>query len=100
MSDFCKSNKTGGRLQLQSRGSKFVKFQELKVQELSADVPAGHVPRALSVHCRGENTRLASAGDHVAIVGIFLPQPKTGGFMATQQLTMETHLEAHVRGSS
>ena len=29
----CVGNKSNGRLYLQSRGSKFVKFQELKVQE-------------------------------------------------------------------
>lgn len=32
-SDDCRVNKTGGRLYLQSRGSKFVKFQEIKIQE-------------------------------------------------------------------
>lgn len=31
--DDCKVNKSGGRLYLQTRGSKFVKFQELKIQE-------------------------------------------------------------------
>lgn len=31
--DDCKVNKSGGRLYLQSRGSKFIKFQELKIQE-------------------------------------------------------------------
>lgn len=29
----CVTNKSGGRLYLQTRGSKFVKFQELKIQE-------------------------------------------------------------------
>ena len=32
-SDDCRVNKAGGRLYLQTRGSKFVKFQELKIQE-------------------------------------------------------------------
>lgn len=32
-SEDCRLNKTGGRLYLQTRGSKFVKFQELKIQE-------------------------------------------------------------------
>lgn len=32
-SDDCRINKSGGRLYLQTRGSKFVKFQELKIQE-------------------------------------------------------------------
>ena len=29
----CTTNRSGGRLYLQTRGSKFVKFQELKMQE-------------------------------------------------------------------
>lgn len=29
----CTTNRSGGRLYLQSRGSKFVKFQEIKIQE-------------------------------------------------------------------
>ena len=95
-SDFCKSNKTGGRLQLQTRGSKFVKFQELKVQEMSGDVPAGHVPRALTIQCRGENSRIATAGDHVSISGIFLPLAKSTAFaQLSQGLLTETFLEAH-----
>ena len=37
-SDDCRINKSGGRLYLQTRGSKFVKFQEIKIQELSDQV--------------------------------------------------------------
>ncbi len=29
----CVTNKSGGRLSLQTRGSKFIKFQEIKIQE-------------------------------------------------------------------
>jgi DNA replication licensing factor MCM7 len=61
-------------LQLQTRGSKFVKFQELKVQELPNQVPMGHVPRSLSVFCRGELTRQANPGDVITVDGVFLPQ--------------------------
>lgn len=32
-SEDCRVNKAGGRLHLQTRGSKFVKFQEIKIQE-------------------------------------------------------------------
>lgn len=32
-SEDCRINKTGGKLYLQTRGSKFVKFQEIKIQE-------------------------------------------------------------------
>lgn len=39
---------------MQTRGSRFVKYQELRLQELPDQVPVGHIPRALTVHCRGE----------------------------------------------
>lgn len=29
----CQTNRSGGRLYLQTRGSKFIKFQEMKLQE-------------------------------------------------------------------
>lgn len=29
----CVMNKSGGRLSLQTRGSKFIKFQEIRIQE-------------------------------------------------------------------
>lgn len=37
-SDDCRVNKSGGRLYLQTRGSKFMKFQEIKIQEHSDQV--------------------------------------------------------------
>jgi hypothetical protein len=69
-----RASKGGDTLHLQTRGSKFVKFQELKLQELPNQVPMGHVPRSMSVHCRGELTRLCCPGDVVTIDGVFLPQ--------------------------
>jgi DNA replication licensing factor MCM7 len=39
---------------MQTRGSRFVKYQELRLQELPDQVPVGHIPRAVTVHCRGE----------------------------------------------
>jgi DNA replication licensing factor MCM7 len=82
-------------LTLQSRGSKFSKFQELKVQEHSDAVPTGHIPRSITVYVRGDLTRLATPGDHVQICGIFLPI-KTEGFKAMASgLLSDTYLEAH-----
>ncbi|XP_041093315.1 DNA replication licensing factor MCM7 [Polyodon spathula] len=91
----CVTNKSGGRLYIQTRGSKFIKFQEVKIQEHSDQVPVGNIPRSMSVFVRGENTRLAQPGDHVAISGIFLPLLRTGFRQATQGLLSETYLEAH-----
>ncbi|XP_074836788.1 DNA replication licensing factor MCM7 [Carettochelys insculpta] len=91
----CQTNRSGGRLYLQSRGSKFIKFQELKMQEHSDQVPVGHLPRSISVAVHGENTRLAQPGDHVSITGVFLPLLRTGFRQMAQGLLSETYLEAH-----
>mgnify|MGYP000078089169 CR=1 FL=1 len=91
-----RQTKSGDTLHLQTRGSKFVKFQELKLQELPSQVPMGHVPRSMSVHCRGELTRMASPGDVVTIDGVFLPQRVAeGGYRAMKAgLVSTTFLEA------
>ncbi|KAF5306655.1 hypothetical protein FQA39_LY08844 [Lamprigera yunnana] len=94
-SDDCKVNKSGGRLYLQSRGSKFVKFQEIRIQEHSDQVPIGHIPRSLTLCCRGENTRKALPGDHVEVTGIFLPLLRTGFQQISGGLLTETYIETH-----
>ena len=91
----CRVNRSGGRLTLQTRGSKFIKFQELKVQEHSDSVPVGHIPRCITVYARGEQTRLAAPGDHVAINGVYLPIKKEGFKAMASGLLSETYLEAH-----
>jgi len=89
-------NSKGQTLHLQTRGSKFVKFQELKLQELPSQVPMGHVPRSMSVYCRGELTRLCSPGDVVTVDGIFLPQrlAESGYRAMVAGLISTTYLEA------
>ncbi|KAL4705666.1 hypothetical protein ACJJTC_011228 [Scirpophaga incertulas] len=93
--DECRLNKAAGQLHLQTRGSRFQKFQELKIQEHSDQVPVGHIPRQLSVYCRGETTRRAQPGDHVAITGVFLPLLGDGFRQVVQGLLSDTYLEAH-----
>ncbi|XP_074657741.1 DNA replication licensing factor mcm7-like [Tubulanus polymorphus] len=91
----CTTNKSGGRLYLQTRGSKFLKFQEIKIQEHSDQVPVGNIPRSMTIFCRGENTRQVQPGDHVSISGIFLPMMRSGFRQIVQGLLSETYLEAH-----
>ncbi len=73
-----------------------MKFQELKIQEHSDQVPVGHIPRTMTIIARGELTRLAVPGDHVCVTGVFLPMLKTGFRQLTQGLLSETFLESHV----
>lgn len=99
-SNECKTNKSNGRLYLQTRGSRFVKFQELRIQEHSDQVPVGNIPRSLTIVAKGEMTRKTLPGDHVVISGVFLPQAHKGfkgmvGGGGGPLLPERTFLEAH-----
>jgi len=91
----CRVNRSGGRLNLMTRGSKFTKFQELKIQEHSDAVPTGHIPRSITIYCRGEATRACNPGDHVNVSGIYLPLKKDGYQGMVGGLTSDTFIEAH-----
>ncbi|CAN4112794.1 unnamed protein product [Withania somnifera] len=93
-SNRCTVNKAKGNLILQLRASKFLKFQEAKIQELAEHVPKGHIPRSMTVHFRGELTRKVSPGDVVELSGIFLPMPYTGFRAMRAGLIADTYLEA------
>lgn len=90
----CTINKTKGNLILQLRASKFLKFQEAKIQELAEHVPKGHIPRTMTIHLRGELTRKVAPGDVVELSGIFLPIPYTGFRAMRAGLVADTYLEA------
>ncbi|KAJ5105572.1 hypothetical protein NUU61_002919 [Penicillium alfredii] len=94
MSDECKKNNSKGQLFLSTRASKFVPFQEVKIQEMADQVPVGHIPRTLTVHCHGALTRQLNPGDVVDIAGIFLPTPYTGFRAIRAGLLTDTYLEA------
>lgn len=107
----CKDNGSKGRLQMQSRGSKFTKYQEIKLQELPNQVqysvlaqkqylctlyqvPVGHIPRSIKIRCHGEVTRSCSPGDVIVLSGVFLAV-KTEGFKSLKSgLQAETYIEA------
>ncbi|KAK6119738.1 hypothetical protein DH2020_046520 [Rehmannia glutinosa] len=93
-SEQCKLNHAKGNLLPQLRASKFLKFQEAKVQELAEHVPKGHIPRTMTVHFRGELTRKVAPGDIVELSGIFLPIPFTGFRAMRAGLIADTYLEA------
>lgn len=73
-SSYCTTNNLHGKLFMQTRGSKFTKYQQVKLQELPDQVPMGSIPRTLSVTVRGELTRIAAPGEMVTLCGVFLPK--------------------------
>ncbi|KAI2633811.1 DNA replication licensing factor mcm7 [Hypomontagnella submonticulosa] len=91
----CKENQSKGQLFQSSRASKFLPFQEVKIQELAEQVPIGQIPRTLTVMCYGSAVRQISPGDIVDISGIFLPTPYTGFQAMRAGLLTDTYLEAH-----
>lgn len=93
-SEDCRSNDTKGQLFPATRASKFVPFQEVKIQEMADQVPVGHIPRTLTVHCNGPLARKVNPGDIVDIDGIFLPTPYTGFRAIRAGLLTDTYLEA------
>ena len=63
----------------------------------SDQVPTGHIPRSLTIYCRGETTRKCQPGDHIIITGIFLPILKNGfNVQNAAGLLSETYVDAHV----
>jgi DNA replication licensing factor MCM7 len=93
-SDECKNNDARGQLFMSTRASKFLPFQEIKIQELAEQVPVGHIPRTLTVHAHGSLTRSVNPGDIVDLSGIFLPTPYTGFKAMRAGLLTDTYLEA------
>ena len=94
----CVNDNNKGQLFMSTRASKFSAFQEVKIQELSSQVPVGHIPRSLTVHVNGDLVRSMNPGDTVDLSGIFMPSPYTGYRALKAGLLTETYLEAqHVK---
>lgn len=88
----CTDSKSAGKLTLQTRGSRFVKHQELRLQELPDQLPMGHVPRSLALHCSGELTRRCGPGDVVTVCGVFLTVKYSGFKAISAGLQADTYL--------
>lgn len=94
----CKTDNQRGQLFMSTRASKFLSFQEVRMQEMSNQVPVGHIPRSLTIHVNGDLVRSMNPGDIVDVSGIFMPSPYTGFRALKAGLLTETYLEAqHVR---
>ncbi|CAG8639356.1 6354_t:CDS:2 [Paraglomus brasilianum] len=94
-SERCTKNSVAGHLHMNVRGSKFVPFQEVKMQELTDQVPVGHIPRSMTLHLYGSIARSLNPGDIVDVAGIFLPIPYTGFKALRAGLLTDVYLEVH-----
>lgn len=89
----CVKNELKGKLYLQVRGSKFVSHQDIKVQELSDQVPIGHVPRALKLQAKGVMVGKCSPGDIITVTGIHMPTEYSGFKGMKAGLIHDTYIE-------
>jgi DNA replication licensing factor MCM7 len=90
----CIQNQTKGQLVMQVKSSRFISFQEIKIQEPSDQVPIGHVPRTMNIIARGVNTRRCAPGDIITVTGVYMPSPFHGFAAMRAGLTQDTYLEA------
>lgn len=91
----CKDNKRSGQLHSNVRTCKFVKYQEMRVQEMSDHVPVGGVPRSINVVMYGDLTRYVLPGDAITLGGVYTPL-QLPWFQARSKGTMqEMFIEAH-----
>lgn len=90
----CQDNKRDGRLHMQTRGSRFTRYQEVRVQELPEQVPVGHIPRTVTVVCRGPLARVVMPGDVITLAAIYTPTPYTGYRAIRAGLIADTYFEA------
>ncbi|KAG1324030.1 hypothetical protein G6F62_009332 [Rhizopus arrhizus] len=89
----CSSNNVKGKLFMQTRASKFLAFQEVKLQELTDQVPVGHIPRTITLHLYGGACRQLTPGDVAHVGGIFLPMPYTGFRALRAGLLTDTYMD-------
>ena len=94
----CTQNAAPGMLTMEARGSKFCKFQEVRIQEPTDQVPNGHIPRCVNVRLEGELTRRCTPGDVVTVTGVFLPTQHTGGNAQATAYTLVTDTHIHALG--
>merc|ERR1719183_1459989 len=91
----CRDNKQAGKLNSNVRTCKFVKYQELRLQECSEHVPVGGVPRTVSAVCFGDLTRSVLPGDAITLTGVYTPYQVPWYHTRTKGTTQEMFIEAH-----
>jgi len=91
----CKDNKMSGKLRPTIRTSKFGKYQEMKVQEMSTHVPDGGVPRSMQVVLSGDLTRNVLPGDALTLTGVFAPAQMPWFRQASAGTMQNMYIDAH-----
>lgn len=94
MSASCRQRKIIGALCLISRGSKFVKHQQIILQETNESVPQGGIPRSLTIEAYGPDTEQVKPGEEISLYGVFMPKMFYGYKKLKAGLLNDTYLMA------
>lgn len=89
----CKSMNSRGNIVPIFQNSKFISFQELRIQETSDQSPIGSVPRSFVVHLNGPLVRSCAPGDTIIVDGVFLPMTDDS-YNRRDALIHETYIDA------
>lgn len=95
-SEACRNNQKKGELKLELIESRFIKHQEVRVQEPPSGVPHGTIPRTQKLIVEGNLTRRLVPGMPVNLAGILLPVEKTG-YRALLKSSLITETKFHVQ---
>lgn len=95
-SSVCQANRVKGTLTMMIRGSRFVPYQELRLQEVSSEVPVGSVPRSITVRCYGSLSGQCKPGDAITLCGVLLPlaSQRAASMAAMGGFVTESYFEA------
>lgn len=98
----CRNPRCGNRSDflLDVASSEFCDWQKLRMQENSADVPAGSMPRSIDVVVRNEMVERAKAGDRVVVVGSLVVIPDGSALSRAGEAAQATRSLAGVSGIS
>lgn len=88
----CIENKINGKLTFLPGHSKFISYQELKIQETPDQLRQGKIPKSFSVHLKGNLVKQATPGDLIVIHGVLLTHRRQG--RNESDLAFNTHIMA------
>ncbi|GIQ89790.1 DNA replication licensing factor Mcm7, partial [Kipferlia bialata] len=90
----CTAEGVTGSLFFYPRGSLITSYRTVRLQEITAEVPTGHVPRSMTVRLFGTLARSLHPGDTVTVSGVLLPVPAEGLRRLRMGLAQDTNFVA------
>lgn len=88
----CVENKMNGQVTFLPGHSKFISYQEIKIQETPDQLKQGQIPKHFTVRLRGNLVKSASPGDIILVQGILQIHKRKTKY--DNDILFDCHLEA------